>query len=62
MPGGIFGPSLFLGAMLGGAIGTVAHNYFPAHVATPGAYALVGMGAAFAGVIRAPHDFGGDDF
>ncbi len=52
--GGIFGPSLFLGAMLGGAIGTVAHNYFPAHVATPGAYALVGMGATFAGVIRAP--------
>jgi chloride channel protein, CIC family len=52
--GGIFGPSLFMGAMLGGAIGTVAHNYFPAHVATPGAYALVGMGAAFAGVIRAP--------
>jgi chloride channel protein, CIC family len=52
--GGIFGPSLFLGAMLGGAVGTVAHNYFPGYVAAPGAYALVGMGAAFAGVIRAP--------
>jgi chloride channel protein, CIC family len=52
--GGIFGPSLFLGAMLGGALGTVGHNYFPNYVATPGAYALVGMGAAFAGVIRAP--------
>jgi CIC family chloride channel protein len=52
--GGIFGPSLFLGAMLGGAIGTVAHNLFPQHVATAGAYALVGMGAAFAGIIRAP--------
>jgi len=52
--GGIFGPSLFLGAMLGGTIGGVAHHYFPAHVATPGAYALVGMGAAFAGIVRAP--------
>src|SRR6202161_3415779 len=52
--GGIFGPSLFLGAMLGGAIGTVAHNLFPNHVATPGAYALVGMGTAFAGIVRAP--------
>jgi chloride channel protein, CIC family len=52
--GGIFGPALFLGAMLGGAIGTVAHNYFPGHVATAGAYALVGMGTAFAGIIRAP--------
>jgi CIC family chloride channel protein len=52
--GGIFGPSLFLGAMLGGAIGGAAHHYFPAHVATPGAYALVGMGTAFAGIVRAP--------
>src|SRR5208282_5482585 len=52
--GGIFGPSLFLGAMLGGTIGTVAHNLFPYHVATAGAYALVGMGTAFAGIIRAP--------
>lgn len=52
--GGIFGPALFLGAMLGGAVGTVAHNFFPGHVATPGAYALVGMGTAFAGIVRAP--------
>jgi chloride channel protein, CIC family len=52
--GGIFGPSLFIGAMLGGAVGTVAHHLFPAHTATPGAYALVGMGAAFAGIVRAP--------
>lgn len=52
--GGIFGPSLFLGAMLGGAIGTVAHNLLPDYVATPAAYALVGMGTAFAGIIRAP--------
>jgi len=52
--GGIFGPSLFLGAMLGGTIGGIAHYYFPTYVATPGAYAMVGMGAAFAGIVRAP--------
>jgi chloride channel protein, CIC family len=52
--GGIFGPSLFLGAMLGGTIGGVAHHFLPGYVAMPGAYALVGMGTAFAGVVRAP--------
>jgi CIC family chloride channel protein len=52
--GGIFGPSLFLGAMLGGAIGTVAHHWLPSYTAAPGAYALVGMGALFAGIVRAP--------
>jgi chloride channel protein, CIC family len=52
--GGIFGPALFIGAMLGGSIGTVAHRLFPAYTATPGTYALVGMGAAFAGIVRAP--------
>jgi CIC family chloride channel protein len=52
--GGIFGPSLFLGAMLGGAIGSLAHHVLPGYTATPGAYALVGMGALFAGIVRAP--------
>lgn len=52
--GGIFGPSLFMGAMLGGTVGSVAHHLLPAYTATPGAYALVGMGAAFAGIVRAP--------
>jgi chloride channel protein, CIC family len=52
--GGIFGPSLFLGAMLGGSVGSAAQHFFPSYVANPGAYALVGMGAAFAGIIRAP--------
>jgi chloride channel protein, CIC family len=52
--GGIFGPSLFLGAMLGGIVGTVAQKLLPGHMATPGAYALVGMGTAFAGIVRAP--------
>jgi len=36
--------------------------FLPSYVASPGAYALVGMGAAFAGIIRAPTDVGGDDF
>src|SRR3982751_5373412 len=52
--GGIFGPSLFIGAMVGASVGGVAHMIFPASTAGPGAYALVGMGAAFAGIIRAP--------
>jgi CIC family chloride channel protein len=52
--GGIFGPALFLGAMLGGTIGSVAHHFFPLSTALPGAYALVGMGALFAGIVRAP--------
>src|SRR5262245_25980509 len=52
--GGIFGPSLFLGAMLGGVIGNLAHRLLPAYTATTGAYALVGMGALFAGIVRAP--------
>jgi len=52
--GGIFGPALFLGAMLGGAVGTVAHHWLPTYTAAPGAYALVGMGALFAGIVRAP--------
>src|SRR5882724_6713373 len=52
--GGIFGPSLFLGAMLGGVVGTVAHRVIPGYVGGPGAYALVGMGTAFAGIVRAP--------
>jgi CIC family chloride channel protein len=52
--GGIFGPALFIGAMLGGSVGTLAHRLLPAYTATPGAYALVGMGAVFAGIVRAP--------
>jgi len=52
--GGIFGPALFIGAMIGGAVGSVAHSLFPAFTADPGAYALVGMGAAFAGIVRTP--------
>ena len=52
--GGIFGPSLFIGAMMGGAVGSVAHHFLPGYTAGPGAYALVGMGTAFAGIVRTP--------
>ena len=52
--GGIFGPALFIGAMMGGAVGSVAHALFPNYTAGPGAYALVGMGTAFAGIVRTP--------
>ncbi|MBI4891798.1 MAG: tetratricopeptide repeat protein [Acidobacteria bacterium] len=52
--GGIFGPSLFIGAMLGGTVGQIAHTLAPDHTGNAGAYALVGMGAAFAGIVRTP--------
>lgn len=52
--GGIFGPSLFIGAMMGAAVGSVAHHFLPGYTAGPGAYALVGMGTAFAGIVRTP--------
>src|SRR5438094_2137601 len=50
--GGIFGPSLFIGAMLGGIVGHAAQSLWPNHVAASGAYALVGMGTVFAGIVR----------
>jgi CIC family chloride channel protein len=55
--GGIFAPSLFLGAMVGGAVGFAVQWIAPmvgVPVGEPGAYALVGMGTLFAGIIRAP--------
>ncbi len=52
--GGIFAPALFMGAVLGGAFGQFAHILFPQTTALSGAYALVGMGAVFAGTARAP--------
>ena len=51
--GGIFAPSLFIGAMVGGTLGKVVEQVFP-ESNTAGAFALVGMGASFCGVIRAP--------
>jgi chloride channel protein, CIC family len=52
--GGIFAPSLYIGAMAGGVIGMVVRQFAPFPTAEPGAYALVGMGTLFAGIIRAP--------
>jgi chloride channel protein, CIC family len=52
--GGIFGPSLFIGAMLGGTVGGIVHGWFPDVTGSAGAYALVGMGTAFAGIVRTP--------
>lgn len=52
--GGVFAPSLFIGAMLGSAYGTVVHHLLPGSAGAVGAYALVGMGAVFAGAARAP--------
>lgn len=52
--GGIFAPSLFIGAMLGCFFGSFVHSSFPTISATPGAYALVAMGGLVAGTTRAP--------
>ncbi|WP_147821938.1 chloride channel protein [Salidesulfovibrio onnuriiensis] len=52
--GGIFAPSLFIGAMTGGAFGSLVHTLFPGITADPGAYALVAMGGVVAGTTYAP--------
>ena len=53
--GGIFAPTLFIGGLLGTALGAAAQAALPEGMtAPPGAYALVGMGAVFAGAVRAP--------
>ncbi len=52
--GGIFAPSLFIGAMLGGAVGNVVGTFWPAATGGVGAYALVGMGAVVAAATHAP--------
>jgi CIC family chloride channel protein len=52
--GGVFAPTLFIGAMAGTAFGVVAHDLFPAVTESAGAYGLIGMGAALGGATRAP--------
>lgn len=52
--GGVFAPSLFIGAMLGTAVGSVFGTLFPGITAQPGAYGVVGMAAVFSGAARAP--------
>jgi chloride channel protein, CIC family len=53
-PGGMFAPTLFIGAMLGAAVGGAEHVFLPHLANSPGTYALVGMGVLFAGFLRAP--------
>ena len=52
--GGIFAPSLYTGAMLGDAFGSVVHQAFPSWTASAGAYGLVGMAAVFSAAAEAP--------
>lgn len=52
--GGIFAPSLFMGAMAGGFFGSIADYLFPQVTAPPGAYSLVGMGAVVSGTTHGP--------
>jgi CIC family chloride channel protein len=53
-PGGMFAPTLFIGAMIGGAIGGLEHQFFPQVSASVAPFALVGMGTFFAGFMRVP--------
>ncbi len=52
--GGMFGPSLYIGVMIGGGFGGIVNHFYPALTAPTGAYALVGMGAFLASVTHAP--------
>jgi CIC family chloride channel protein len=53
-PGGMFAPTLFVGAMLGGSIGGLERHFYPSLTGSTATYALVGMGVLFAGFLRAP--------
>ncbi len=53
-PGGMFATTLFIGAMIGGAVGGIEHHFFPWLTGSVGSYALVGMGTLFAGFLRVP--------
>ncbi|MFC2169981.1 chloride channel protein [Acidobacteriota bacterium] len=52
--GGVFAPSLFLGAMTGNFVGSIFHSAFPNSISSPGAFSLVGMGAVVAAATHAP--------
>jgi CIC family chloride channel protein len=53
-PGGLFAPTLFIGAMVGGAVAGLARLILHDLAGSTGAYALIGMGTLFAGILRAP--------
>ena len=52
--GGVFGPNVYIGAMVGGWVAFIADKWFPAAHLVPAAFVVVGMGAVFAGTARAP--------
>ncbi|HSB78471.1 MAG TPA: chloride channel protein [Candidatus Methylomirabilis sp.] len=52
--GGVFGPNVYIGAMVGGWVAFVMDQWFPAAHFVPAAFAVVGMGAVFAGTARVP--------
>jgi hypothetical protein len=54
LPGGLIGPTLVMGAMGGGAMGLLAHQWLPGEVATPAFFALVGMGTFMGATLQAP--------
>src|SRR5260370_24631072 len=54
IPGGMFAPTLFVGAMLGGAVGGMERHFYPGLTGSTGTYALVGMGVLFAAFLPAP--------
>jgi CIC family chloride channel protein len=54
LPGGVIGPTLVIGAAAGGLLGLVADTVFPGQVASPGFYAMLGMGAMMGAVLQAP--------
>jgi CIC family chloride channel protein len=53
-PGGMFAPTLFIGAMLGASVGSFEKIFFPHLTGSIGSYALVGMGVLFAAFLRVP--------
>ncbi|HEB92229.1 MAG TPA: chloride channel protein [Gammaproteobacteria bacterium] len=54
LPGGLIGPTLVIGACAGGALGIAAEYLFPGQVASPGFYAMLGMGAMMSATLQAP--------
>jgi chloride channel protein, CIC family len=54
LPGGLFAPSLYIGAVIGGTFGKLSQMAFPSLIVSPGAYALVGMGAFLSAATHAP--------
>ncbi|AXS84303.1 chloride channel protein [Marinobacter sp. Arc7-DN-1] len=54
MPSGVIGPTLFMGATLGGAMGLIGAQIMPEHASSVGVYAILGMGAMMGAVLQAP--------